>query len=165
MNDAKNIKLIDAGIEKPFIIRKMKAMELFKYTNKVISTIAATDKIKPETISDLINGAMKTGISSGETKAEDVQNVMANGGLVLAFDVVMNVFSNLTDDKQIELLEPLISCVTFLNPNPMQLTTDPFSDYTVDNYIKDFINIYKLAYQVLEFNIGHFFHKAESISS
>jgi hypothetical protein len=165
MNDVKSINLLDAGIEKPFVIRKMKAMELFKYTNKVVSTIAATEKIKPEMIRDLLNGAMKTGISSGKTTDEDVQTAFAEGGIMLAFDVVMNVFSGLTDEKQIELLEPLIGCVTFLNPTPMQLTTDLLSDYTIDNYVKDFLNIYKLAYAVLEFNVGHFFPKAEKTSS
>lgn len=158
----KTIILNDCGVDKTFEIRKFTAWSQFIYTNKLIGMIAETDKINSKIISEIMNRMTQTGKTNSDVSNSDINNALSAGGLTLAFDVVMNVFANLTEYKQIEILTPLINCVQALNPQHIQLDLIEGSDRNVNLFINDFINLYKLAYQVLEFNYGHFFTEANN---
>jgi hypothetical protein len=158
----KTIILNDGGVDKTFEIRKFTGWSQFIYTNKLISMIAETDMINSKIIIEIINRMMRTGVSNPDVSNNDIQNLLSTGGIHLSIDIVINLLANLTEYKQIEIMTPLINCVQALNPQHIQLDLIEGSDKNVNLFISDFINLYKLAYAVLEFNYGHFFTVANN---
>lgn len=165
MESIKQITIEDNGVNKTFEIRKMTAWNQFLYTNKIISLIADTDKINSTVIAELINRITKTGVSNSGVDDTQISSVLAGGGVSLAFDVILSIFADLDEYKQVQLLTPLVSCIQALNPMHIQMDLIEGSDKNINLFVFDFINLYKLAYAVLELNYGRFFQNASSLNS
>ena len=146
-----------------FTMRKMPAWQTFKYANQFLSFACESGKLPKETLSALFFAAV--GLSNGEIDKEEVENLLKNGIVDLSITFLIEMLSNLTSERQDQLIEPLISCLSFIgysndgqstesNGEAIQLTLENMS-----NYISNFTNIYNLAFNVLKYHYKVIFDK------
>ena len=163
------IKLLDENIEKTFILNKMGALKLVKFTHKLLSGLDGFKNLETQEIAN-IKQAVETIMQSGREidGANPNHNISTTDLLPTLLNVVRSIITGVNNELQDEILSDLINCVILQNGAiPIKLSTNPMNaEYYVDNYISGIETIYKLCWAVLKLNyegsFKRFFSTAET---
>lgn len=161
--DTTLVKFNDEGIEKQFVVVKLKSTRFFKFTNQLLAMLARTETLKnPEIIKQYIYTKLQTGLTltnpdTGQPfdkaqvhNAVEKEKVDNPGELV--FDLLKSILMDI-DFHQENILTGILSCVYYQNGTDLiNLNAIENDGHCVDLFIKDGINLYKLCWEVLKFN-------------
>lgn len=153
--ETKDIKLQDIDRNIELCIRQFSATETVAFLNKLLSILAKARSVSTENIGivrQAINNVMQTGVKI-EGVSEVKMQLIGDEVLPIFTEVVKSAIAESSDDDQLQLMEKL------LNAASIRAGTEyvDCSLRTIDKYLKNGLNIYKICAEVVKFNFAFLF--------
>ena len=144
------VDIVDGKTNKTFLIEKMKALACDSFACLAMKTLLKDnvhfpDELIGKDIKQIINDLMQNGVVDPDVNISDdkIRTLIEN-----LIKIFRSAFSNLEEFERILLLDKLLSTVTYKNG----ILDYKLSYYECDNYIDNFLTIYRLAWEVIKVN-------------
>jgi hypothetical protein len=170
MTDTKIVEITENGTEKRFVIRKLKATKSFAFLNNILNLLKDSDDFNAFAIKQFIYIAIEAGVNVPQATKESVNEVVNsfnNNSIALFYRIFKSITTTWTEEQQNKVLSQALQCVFFMQSanHPIELNMIEDNDHNIDLYVTDVATIYKLLWEVLEFNYSSFFSSHVMASS